>query len=216
MPLIAIWRLSMKKVLIVCIFLAILLLSLLGYNKEPYCVFESIEYPQSILIKKRFSKEINVRYFIKYRYFGESLVSNDNKVGHFSSYLYYFPNGNIYYFTKERRMLPDALKFFKKCGLSGCIVLGKHISGYDVYPLLIKKDLESIEIDILSPSIFEETDIDESIEKRELSMILINIDEIKIKWSMTDQEYKEQQRVRKGEYIMKVNKKIKIKVKYEE
>ena len=208
----------MNKAFIFFTFCGILFLfnSLSSPGDPPYCVFDSIEYPKTIFIQKQPNRNLKMSCFIKYRYYGESLVSNDNKVGYFSSKLYYFPKGEIYYFTKDKRILPDALKFFLKCGLSSCSVIGKDISGYDVYPLLINRDLESIEIEIFSPFIFENTDIDEAIEKSELAMILINIDEIKIKWSMTDQEYKDQSRVRKGEYIMKVNKTIKIKVKYED
>ena len=186
-----------------------------GYPGEAYCVFDSIEYTKTIFIQKQPDRNLKMSCFIKYRYYGESLVSNDNRLGYFSSKLYYFPKGKIFYFTKDKRVLPKAMKFFTERGLGGSIILGKDISGYAVYPLLINRDWESIEIEIFSPFILEKTDIGEAIGKRELAMILIIIDEIKIKWSMTDQEHKEQPRVRKGEYMMKVNKTIKIKVKYE-
>jgi hypothetical protein len=207
----------MNKSLIIITFCGILLLfNSIDYPGEAYCVFDSIEYPKIILIPKKFNNEMKVSYFIKYKYFGESLVSNDNRPGGHSYYLGYFPKGIIHYFTREKKILPGAMKFFKECGLSACIMLGKMGGGNTVEPLLINKGIEQIEIDIFSPSIFEDTDIDEAIKAKELSKIVIAINEIKIKWRLTDQEYKEQPRVRKGEYMMKVNKTIKIKVKYED
>jgi hypothetical protein len=206
----------MNKSLVIFSFWGILFLfNSPGYPGEAYCVFDSIEYPKTIFIQKQSERNLKMSCFIKYRYYGESLVSNDNKVGHFSSKLYYFPKGKIYYFTKDKRILPEALKFFLECGLTSCSVIGKDISGYDVYPLLINKDLESIEIDIFSPFIFEKTDIDEAINAKKLNQIVIIIDEIEIEWKLTDQMDKEQPRVREGSYMMKVNKTIKIKVKYE-
>jgi hypothetical protein len=208
----------MNKSLIFFTFWGILFLfNLPGSPGEPpYCVFDSIEYPKTILIPKQFNNEMKVSYYIKYKYFGESLVSNDNRPGEHSYYLGYFPKGIIHYFTREKKILPGALKFFRDCGLSACRMLGKMGGGNTVEALLINKDIESIEIDVFSSFIFEKTDIDEAINTKKLSEIVITIDEIEIEWELTDQMDKEQPGVRKGEYMMKVNKTIKIKLKYED
>ena len=143
------------------------------------------------------------------------MVSNDNRHGNHSYYLLYSPKGTIHYFNTKKKMLPGALQLFKKCGLDACKILGKDGSGNLVEPLLINNAIESIEIDIFSPFIFEKTDIDEAINAKKLSQIVIIIEEIEIEWKLTDQMDKEQPRVREGSYMMKVNKTIKIKVKYE-
>lgn len=206
----------MNKTFIFFTFWAILLINSQCYPGEPYCVFDSIEYPKTIFIPKKFNNEMKISYYIKYKYFGESLVSNDNRPGHHSYYLLYSPKGTIRYYTTEKKVLPGALEFFKKCGLAACKILGKDGGGNSVEALLINKDIESIEIDVFSPFIFERTDINEAINSKKLSAIVIIIDEIKIEWKLTDQMHGEQPRVRKGECVMKVNKTIKIKVKYEE
>lgn len=185
------------------------------FAKDSYGVLQSIDYNKTILIPKDFNIKNEVHYTINYVYHGDSIVSNDNHEGYYACYLSYLPAGNIYFFTKNGKILPGAKEFFKRCGISACKILGKSKGGFAVESLLINKEKESIKMKIFSPYIFKNTDIDEAIKKRELSSILIIINDIQVKWEMRD-EPKGKERIRKGEFSLTVNKKIKIEIKYED
>ena len=205
----------MDKVSTVLTFFGIILLTnSIGFAGETYCVFNSIEYPKTILIPKVFRGEKEIHYTINYKYHGESIVSNDNHEGYYACYISYLPEGKVYFFTKDGKMLPGAKKFFKRCGIYACKMLGKSKGGFAVEPLLINNGKESIEMKIFSPYIFKNTDIDEAIIKRKLSSILIIIHDIQVKWEMRD-EPKGKERIRMGEFKFDVNKIIKIKIRYE-
>ena len=179
--------------------------------------FISIDYPEVIVIQKKNFLALEEKVNIKYKYYGKDIISNDGEYGHFSYMQTYSIKGNILYYDKFGKILPEAYLYFKQSGFDGFQRHGG-IEGSNTKMVFFKNsELYCFDINIISPYIFESTDVDEFIVKNELSEILISIDEVKIYWDLIDQFHnKGKERNRKGEFLLKVNKKIKIKIKYED
>ena len=179
--------------------------------------FCSIEYPEVILIQRENFLKLEENLTVRYKYYGKDIISNDGEYGHFSYMQTYSIKGNILYYDKVGKILPEAHLFFKQSGFDGFQRHGG-IEGSNTKSVFFKNnELYSFDINIISPFIYESTDVDEFIMRRELSEILIFIDEVKICWDLIDQfRIKGKERNRKGEFLLKLNKKIKIKVKYED
>ncbi len=193
--------------------------------ERSYLKYYSVEYPKEILIPRNFNRnEFTVKYGIRYSFHGDSIVSSDEKYDwsiHSKSPIIM---GRIIFIDKRGNILPKAFNFFRY-DLTGNIIYTDDLCvENDARKIFLKDELNIIELDLLSPIIFKETDIAEAIENKTLTKILINIDIVKINWSLTLRMYKEQNNPfepsfvdteKKGVFEFKINKKIKIKIKYE-
>lgn len=208
---------KMNKIII--IFLTIFFISLYLFTSpcKRRVEFCSIEYPKVIVIQKKSFLKLEKKLNIKYKYYGKDIISNDGEYGHFSYMQTYSIKGNILYYDKVGKILPETHRFFKQSGFDGFQRHGGIEGSYTKRVFFKDKGLYSFDIYILSPFIFESTDVDEFIMKEKLSEILISIDEVKIYWDLIDQFHnKGKERSRKGEFLLKVNKKIKIRINYED
>jgi hypothetical protein len=182
------------------IFFIAMLFLFIGKDKEPLFEIVSIEYPKEIVIPKDLKgEELEDKIVeVHYRYNGENIVGE-------SAHIHPWIRVMIYYFNKKGEILPEAFNFQRK--YSSVYIGGK---GWGILPggvLFKRKQLFKGGIGLLDDFLFEHTEVDEAIQKKELSKIIVRINELEINWGVDEAE--------KNEYRIKINKTIKIKVRYE-
>ena len=175
--------------------------------------FHSTEYPKEIIIMGDFNKSNSLLVRINYKYYGIDIISNDGEYGKYTFSRMNFTKGSISYINKNGEILPFARRYFEQNGFNEIQRHEGGASSFGLYTLFQNGKKESAELMFLSSHIFENTDIGIAIKKKSLSAIKINIKEIKICWDIEDY-YMAKRRTRKGEFTLKVNKTIRIKVKY--
>jgi HEAT repeat protein len=81
--------------------------------------FKTIDYPEEILIRKGDLLNLKEKITIKYKYYGKDIISNDGEYGHFSYMQTYSIKGNILYYDKVGKILPEAYHYFKESRFDG-------------------------------------------------------------------------------------------------
>lgn len=205
----------MKPIIIVTflLFYIFMFLNFPVWSEKSYVALHSIDYPKVITIPKNFKKDMNVSFKIHYIYLGKSIVPDGDSPRSYYYSLNYTQLGKTFYLTKDGRTLPGARKHFNNDRM---LPTGKGGGGDNfVEPMLVKGEKDNIEIKVLSPWIFEHTDLDESIEEKSLSSIRISIGLVNVEWIYVVCDKDGKERIQEGEFYINVNKTIEIKVKYE-
>lgn len=203
----------MTKIILKSIISLLVPLFAMLFPNNSWVEFHSIDYPKEVIITEEFNKTNLLLVKINYKYFGNDIVSNDGEYGKYTFSKMNFIKGNISYIDEYGEILPGAGKYFEKIGFNEIQRHEGGASSHGLYTLFQNERINSVEMAIFSSSIYENTDIGVAIEKESLSAININIEEIKICWDFIDY-YTTKRRTRKGEFTLKVNKTIRIKVKY--
>ncbi len=176
-----------------------MLFPFISEDKEPLFELVSMKYPKEIVISKDWKgEELKDKIELCYQYNGEDIVG---EVAHIHPWMRVM----IYYINKKGEILPEAFNIQRI--QSGVFIGGK---GWGKHPggvLFKRKQLFKGEIGLLNDFLFEHTEVDEAIQKKELSKIKVRMNELDISWGVNETE--------ENEYKIKINKKIKIKVRYE-
>ena len=178
---------------------AAMLFLFIGKDKDPLFELVSMKYPKEIVISKDWKgEELKDKIELCYQYNGEDIVGE-------SAHIHPWMRLMIYYINKKGEILPEAFNIQRK--QSGVNIGGK-IWGIVHGGVLFKRhQLFKGEIGLLDDFVFEHTEVDEAIQKKELSKIKVRMNELDISWGVNETE--------ENEYKIKINKKIKIKVRYE-
>ncbi len=180
------------------IFFIMMLFPFISEDKEPLFELVSIKYPKEIVISKDWEGEgLKDKIELCYQYNGEDIVGQ-------SAHIHPWMRVMIYYINKKGEILPEAFNIQREqSGVNiGGKIWGKHPGGV----LFKRHQLFKGEIGLLNDFLFEHTEVDEAIQKKELSKIKVRMNELDISWGVNEAE---------NEYKIKINKTIKIKVRYE-
>jgi len=196
---------NMKKNAFFLVFIMILF-PFISEDKKPLFQFEFIKYPKEIVVPKDWKKaEFNAKAVVYYRYNGRDIISCEGK---FSVSRYTSFSGNIHYIDKKGKIfqidsreniLPKIL--WSKSGNSDAVA---YASGA-VY---------SQEIEILFPLKQKDTKLEEAINKKELSMIKMTINECTIELKL-EEGWKIWKELMKREFKFKINKTLEMSVRYD-
>jgi len=187
----------MKKNAFFMVFI-MMLFPFISEDKEPLFELVSMKYPKEIVISKDWKgEELKDKIELHYQYNGEDIVG---KGAHIDPWMRVM----IYYINKKGEILPEAFNIQRK--QSGVGIGGKYWGKMPGGVLFKRHQLFKGEIGLLDDFVFEHTEVDEAIQKKELSKIIVRMNELDINWGYEAE---------KNKYKIKINKKIKIKVRYE-
>jgi hypothetical protein len=185
-------------------------------SQTPLATFQSIEYSKVIIIKENDNDICPVSCKINYIYNGKSIVNPGiDNIWAYHFFLDYSPKGKISYLTSSGESLPGAAKFFKDDGKDGLpAIVDVRGADYIIEPGLTRGEKDTIEIDLLSPWLFEHTDIDEAIAEKSLSSIKLSIESVDVRWKYILRTKDGTDHVQEGEFTVAVDKTIEINIKY--
>jgi hypothetical protein len=185
-------------------------------SQTPLGTFHSIDYSKVIIIEENGNDICTVSCKINYIYNGKSILFPD--IDNSCSYVFfldYSPKGKISYLTASGESLPVAAEFFKDEGKDGLPLIGQaRSSDFTIEPGLTRGEKDTIEIDLLSPWLFEHTDIDEAIAEKSLSSIKLSIESVDVHWKYILRTMDGTEHIQEGEFTVTVNKTIEINIKY--
>ena len=191
-------RIDMKKNAFF-IFFIMVLFPFMPEEEEPLFELVSMKYPKEIIISKDWKgEELKDKIELCYQYNGEDIVGE-------SAHIHPWMRVMIYYINKKGEILPEAFNIQRK--QSGVNIGGK-IWGIVHGGVLFKRhQLFKGEIGLLDDFVFEHTEVDEAIQKKELSKIKVRMNELDISWGVNGAD--------KNEYKTKINKTLEINVRYD-
>jgi hypothetical protein len=193
-----------------------LILNIPIWSQKPLGTLHSIEYSKVIIIAGNDNDVWPVSCKINYIYNGKSIVAPDIvNSWSYDFFLDYRPKGNISYLTVSGESLPGAAEFFKKDGKDRLLPIAK-VRGSDgiIEPGLTRGEKDTIDIQLLSPWLFKNTDLDEAIAEKSLSSIKLYIEAVDVRWKYILRMKDGKDHVQEGEFTIAVDKTIEINIKY--
>ncbi len=174
---------------------------LLFSNVRECSIFEleDVVYPQEIVISKNWERKVLDLVKIYLRYKGEDVIIEKGKSGYPSRSIRYALPLKVYFYLKKKVMIKEEYQ------------------GGATMDMGTKDDkmvlFASNAIYLFQLSWEVDKELEEAIGNKELSKIIVHIDKLKISWSAEGETiYPE---LKEGECQIKINKTLKIKVKYE-
>jgi hypothetical protein len=186
------------------------------FGDFPLGTLHSIEYSKVIIIAGNGNDVWPVSCKINYIYNGKSIAFPDiDNIWSYDFFLDYSPKGKISYLTSKGESLPGAADFFKDDGKDGLPSIAKaRGADYIIEPGLTRGEKDTINIQLLYPWLFKNTDIDEAMAKKSLSSIKLSIETVDVQWKYVLWTKDGKDHVQEGEFTIVVDKTIEIKIKY--
>jgi hypothetical protein len=185
-------------------------------SQTPLGALQSIDYSKVIIIEENGNDIWPVSCKINYIYNGKSIVNPGiDNIWSYDFFLDYRPKGKVSYLTGSGESLPGAAEFFKDDGKDGLpAIVEVRGADYMIEPGLTRGEKDTIDIQLLSPWLFKNTDIDEAIAEKSLSSINLSIEAVDVRWKYILRMKDGKDHVQEGEFTIAVHKTIEIKIKY--
>ena len=186
------------------------------WSQTPLGTLHSIDYSKVIIIAGNGNDAWPVSCKINYIYNGKSILVPDiDNSWSYDFFMDYRPKGKISYLTCSGEPLPGAAEFFKKDGKDRLLPIAKARSSDDIIePGLTRGEKDTIDIQLLSPWLFKNTDIDEAIAEKSLTSIKLYIESVDVRWKYILRMKDGKDHVQEGKFTIAVDKTIEINIKY--